>query len=82
MVEKSWRTFYGQWGEWSHVDESGLTWEQARSRLAAELGVLLHSVCSDCRAQAGAALGELQATTPGEAFWAEVDGEDYRLLPA
>lgn len=84
----TWRVFVGQWNdgapEWAHLDERGLTWEQARDRLIPELEAIrkdMQDVCDACAGRAAAGIERLRSGPPDtELPECEVDGEDYLLL--
>jgi len=59
---------------------TGLTWDQARAALLAELHEFAaEEDCPHCLGQARAAIGALTALPPGAAFRENVDGSDYVL---
>ncbi len=82
----SYRVFVGYWGNdgplyrgAGRVDESGLSWEQARAKLAYCLGLFRDDDCNCCRTEGLEALSQLNLATPGH-FQAEVDGSDYLIF--
>lgn len=63
-------------------EAAGLTWEQARCELRAELIAFgADQECEHCIGQAGAALAKLDRLAGPAPFREMVDGTDYVLAP-
>lgn len=80
----TYRVFIGMWDDgdpdWTHFDESGLTWEAARDLLAMKLKSWENDTCEDCRADAADDLARLMKLDPGQPFEGGVEGDDYLIL--
>lgn len=82
MSERQWRAFVGvdlPDDGWAHLNQGGLTWEEARDTLAAHLAPFRTDQCTDCRQQGTQALDTLLSAQPGTEFSDEIDGETYAV---
>lgn len=77
-----WRAFVGVdlSDGWSYLDLV-TDWGSAQVMLVEALRPYLIDECSDCREQGREALARLRGKGQGEAFWAEVDGQEFSLTP-
>jgi hypothetical protein len=79
------RVFVGAWGEdgnthdWVFLDKSGLSWAEAKAILSERLQEFEGDECETCKADASEEDVRLTNAEPGD-FWAEVDGNDYRII--
>lgn len=81
----TWRAFVGAWGDdhrgrW--VDESGLTWAEARAKINAHAAGFEPPPegCTSCYEQAGEVLLELAELDDGAEWSGDLEGEDMLLI--
>lgn len=80
-----WRVFIGLWDDpeaVTHLDITGIGWEEGRAVLDARFVGWRTDSCPDCVAQAGAEHSRLRSLPSGREFAGEVEGEQYLLIRA
>jgi hypothetical protein len=87
---KAWLVFVGcDWEDikanmapdWAHRLETYRDWDKARGALMVSVAPFLADTCEVCNSDGQVVMNDLGSLESGQAYWANIDGEDYVLAP-